>query len=300
MRMDKLPAHGAKPEYGMFPQKGAHEKDFSSNKPPRKPPHIQQNLSGSGRRPLRIEQRHPGGLPEPMIFDIGIAVLMLGFDLAIILFSRYQFEQERVRRQETAHLQHELELLKAQIRPHFFMNMLNSIHGMVEINPNMAQEMIMELSRLMRYVLYEGARPYTTLHAEVEFIATYVGLMRKRYSNKKVNIALNLPEPLPQEEIKLPPLLFIVIIENAFKHGISYRLPSFIDISMTVGKGRIHFDCINSRFAKAGNTEEHHGIGLLNLKKRMQLLFDDKFSLTIEEQEHTYSVNLTIPYNLHK
>lgn len=253
-----------------------------------------------GHKPLRPAGRFDGGLPEPLIFDLGIAVLMLGFDLAIVLFSRYQQEQERASRQETAHLQHELESLKAQIRPHFLMNMLNNIHGMVELNPTMAQEMIMELSRLMRYVLYEGERLYTTLKAEMEFISCYVALMRKRYSDTKVEIALHLPEPLSHGDIKLPPLLFIVIIENAFKHGISYRHPSFIDMSMEVGGGRIRFDCVNSRFARAGKPDKYHGIGLANLNKRLQLLYGEDFTLATEEREHTYAVNLVIPYKQDK
>lgn len=249
----------------------------------------------SGRRPPRHLGHMSGGLPEPLMFDLGIAVLMLGFDVAIVLLMRYQQEQERARRQETVHLQHELESLKAQIRPHFFMNMLNNIHGMVEINPALAQEMIMEMSRLMRYVLYEGGHHYTTLRAETEFIANYVALMRKRYSNTKVAVSLRLPDPLPREDIMLPPLLFIVIIENAFKHGISYRKPSFLDMSMDVGDGRIRFDCMNSR-SDRNDMPEEHGIGLANLRKRLRLLYGDDFTLSIDEQPDTYTISLTIPY----
>lgn len=105
---------------------------------------------------------------------------MLGFDIAIVLLSRSQEEEERRRRTDAAHKEQELEHLKAQLNPHFFMNMLNNIHGMVDIDSQMAQDMIMELSRLMRYVLYEGAKPYTTLQQEKEFISNYVELMRKR------------------------------------------------------------------------------------------------------------------------
>ena len=119
----------------------------------------------SGPRPPRSVGHGPvpEGLPKPLLLDLVIAVLMLGFDLAIALLFRYQKEQEKAHRLETEHLRYELEHLKAQLNPHFFMNMLNNIHGMVELDPAKAQVMIMELSKLMRYVLYEGAKPRPTL-----------------------------------------------------------------------------------------------------------------------------------------
>ena len=113
------------------------------------------------------------GVPGLLTIDLTIAMLMFGFDIAIVLLSRSQEEEERQRRLDALHKEHELEHLKAQINPHFFMNMLNNIHGMVEMDARLAQDMIMELSRLMRYVLYEGAKPHTTLRHEKEFIEIY-------------------------------------------------------------------------------------------------------------------------------
>ena len=186
--------------------------------PPHRPPHDGKPVpdrDGTGRkgdkadggpgfsasRPLRPAGHGPvpGGMLNPMLLDLVIATLMLGFDLAIALFSRYQEEQEKARRLEAAHLRHELEHLKAQVNPHFFMNMLNNIHGMVEMDPAKAQVMIMELSKLMRYVLYEGARQRTSLYKEMDFISCYVELMRKRYSSRKVRISLELPEGIGSE-----------------------------------------------------------------------------------------------------
>lgn len=296
LRMDKHPGigHIAKPERQLPPETGLHDKGFPDGKPPEKPPLGQQDTRVP--EPPRPKGKQPGALPVPLMLDLGITLLMFGFNIAIVLFFRYRQGLEKTRQLETANMQHELEYLKTQIHPHFFMNMLNSIHGMVEINPVMAQEMIIELSHLMRYMLYEGKRTYTTLRSETEFISAYVALMRKRYSSKKVAISLEMLESLPKEDIKIPPLLFIVIVENAFKHGISYQLPSFLNMSMAVGDGQIHFDCVNSRFDKKESDDEHHGIGLANLHKRLQLLYGDEFSLKINEQAHTYSVNLTIPY----
>lgn len=237
----------------------------------------------------------PGRVPMPLLLDLVIAALMLGFDLAIVLFTRYQEEQEKARRLEAAHLRHELEHLKAQINPHFFMNMLNNIHGMVEMDPARAQVMIMELSKLMRYVLYEGAKPRTPLYKETDFIASYVELMRKRYSSRKVRIGLELPEG-SREHVLLPPLLFISIIENAFKHGISYQSPSFVEIRLRVEKGKLRLDCVNSIHRRPPKDGHEGGMGLANLRQRLQLLYGDGFTLDIAEKDgKTYHVNLTIP-----
>ena len=237
----------------------------------------------------------PEGLPKPLLLDLVIAVLMLGFDLAIALLFRYQKEQEKAHRLETEHLRYELEHLKAQLNPHFFMNMLNNIHGMVELDPAKAQVMIMELSKLMRYVLYEGAKPRTTLSEETGFIANYVELMRKRYPSRKVHISLELPEE-KRERVLLPPLLFISIIENAFKHGISYQNPSFVEIRLFMEEKMLHLHCTNSIHKHPPKEGCAGGVGLVNLRQRLQLLYGDRFTLDITEKDgKTYQVKLIIP-----
>lgn len=250
----------------------------------------------SGSRPPRPAGHDPHeGIPMPLLLDLVIAVLLLGCDLAIALLSRFQTEQEKARWLEATHLRHELEHLKAQINPHFLMNMLNNIHGMVEIDPGKAQVMIMELSGLMRYVLYEGAKSRIPLNKETYFIASYVKLMRKRYSSQKVRISLELPEG-NREHVFLPPLLFITIIENAFKHGISYQSLSFVEIRLCMEKGKLQFDCTNSIHRHPWKEGGTGGIGLANLRQRLRLLYGDGFTLDITEKDgKTYHVNLIIP-----
>lgn len=286
MQEHRMPPHGKPPGVQSFPGRddpgrGRDTSDGESGAPAPRPP-----------RPA--EHGHEG-IPMPLLLDFVIAVLMLGFDLAIALLTRYQEEQEKARRLEAAHLRHELEHLKAQVNPHFFMNMLNNIHGMVEMNPAKAQVMIMELSKLMRYVLYEGTKQRTSLYKESDFIASYVELMRKRYSSRKVRISLELPEG-NQERVFLPPLLFISIIENAFKHGISYQSPSFVEIRLRMEKDKLCLDCVNSIHRHAQKEGHEGGMGLSNLRQRLQLLYGDGFTLDITEKDgNTYHVNLTIP-----
>lgn len=277
----RIPLHGQPPGGKPFPGKDDAERGQDATPAP---------------RPLRPAGHGPhGGIPMPLLLDFVIAVLMLGFDLAIALLARYQEEQEKARRLEAAHLRNELEHLKAQVNPHFFMNMLNNIHGMVEMNPARAQVMIMELSNLMRYVLYEGAKPRTPLYKEIDFIANYVELMRKRYSSRKVRISLELPEG-NREHVFLPPLLFISVIENAFKHGISYQNPSFVEIRLYVEKDTLHLDCVNSIHRRPPKDGHTGGVGLANLRQRLQLLYGNGFTLDITEKDRkTYHVNLIIP-----
>lgn len=277
----RIPLHGQPPGGKPFPGKDDAERGQDATPAP---------------RPLRPAGHRPhGGIPMPLLLDFVIAVLMLGFDLAIALLARYQEEQEKARRLEAAHLRNELEHLKAQVNPHFFMNMLNNIHGMVEMNPARAQVMIMELSNLMRYVLYEGAKPRTPLYKEIDFIANYVELMRKRYSSQKVRISLELPEG-NREHVFLPPLLFISVIENAFKHGISYQNPSFVEIRLYVEKDTLHLDCVNSIHRRPPKDGHTGGVGLANLRQRLQLLYGNGFTLDITEKDgKTYHVNLIIP-----
>ena len=277
----RIPPHGQPPGGRPFPGRDDAERGQDATPAP---------------RPLRPAGHGPHGeVPMPLLLDFVIAVLMLGFDLAIALLARYQEEQEKARRLEAAHLRNELEHLKAQVNPHFFMNMLSNIHGMVEKNPARAQVMIMELANLMRYVLYEGAKPRTPLYKEIDFIASYVELMRKRYSSQKVRISLELPEG-NREHVFLPPLLFIGVIENAFKHGISYQSPSFVEIRLYMEKDTLHLDCVNSIHRRPPKDGHTGGVGLANLRQRLQLLYGDGFMLDITEKDgRTYHVNLIIP-----
>ena len=283
----RIPPHGQPPGGKPFPGRddAGRRQDAAGR----------QHVTTAPRPPRPAGHGPHGGVPMPLLLDLVIAVLMLGFDLAITLFARYQEEQEKARRLESAHLRNELEHLKAQVNPHFFMNMLNNIHGMVEMDPARAQVMIMELSKLMRYVLYEGAKPRTLLSKETDFIASYVELMRKRYSSRKVRISLELPEG-NREHVFLPPLLFISVIENAFKHGISYQSPSFVEIRLYMEKDTLRLDCVNSVHRRPPKDGRTGGVGLANLRQRLQLLYGDGFTLDITEKDgKTYHVNLIIP-----
>lgn len=219
-------------------------------------------------------------------------LLLMGMNLGVKLYFMSQRDRERQKIIDQRNLEQQMEYLKYQVNPHFFMNTLNNIHALVDIDPERAKTTIVELSKMMRHILYEGSKKLIPLTREVEFLNLYVQLMRLRYT-RKVHINVDVPPQLP--ELKLPPLMLIIFVENAFKHGISYREESFIDIKLRVENKRLLFSCCNSKPTQVQRTNEKGGMGLQNVRQRLELLYDDDYTLDINDGEKTYEVKLDIP-----
>ncbi|MGL5014870.1 MAG: sensor histidine kinase [Bacteroidales bacterium] len=226
----------------------------------------------------------------PLIGKILLAILMLSFNIAVRLFFKSIKDDEAMKELENHNLHSELEYLKYQINPHFFMNTLNNIHALVDIDAEKAKETIVELSKLMRYLLYESNNKSIPLKKEIEFLRNYVELMRIRFAESVV-ITFNITCEL--STVQIPPLLLISFVENAFKHGVSYQQSSFISITIEIDRGRLIFSCLNSNFGK--KRDNHHGIGLDNIRKRLELLYKDNYELSIREHENSFDVILEIP-----
>ncbi len=222
-----------------------------------------------------------------------LSIVIVGFSIGMKAIEKHSESEKRQKELEKEKLNSELAFLKNQVSPHFFFNTLNNIYSLIEINKTDAQDAVMKLSRLMRYLLYESEHGQTPLSHEVNFMKHYIDLMRLRIS-PKVELKIDLPET--DNGLKVPPLLFIPFIENAFKHGISYREKSFIDISMQTENNRIMFVCRNSVAASPteSHDENHSGIGLENVKKRLNLLFAGKHELKITKTENEFVVDLWI------
>ncbi|MBR1718998.1 MAG: histidine kinase [Phocaeicola sp.] len=240
----------------------------------------------------------PGMVPRPPILmdnisviKLFIAVLMIGTNLGMKVFFRGKRDEEVVAKLEEQNLKYQLKYLKYQVNPHFFMNTLNNIHALVDINPEQAKSTIVELSKLMRYVLYEADKKFISLQREIDFIDHYIALMRIRYT-EMVRITTNMPQEAGNVEI--PPLIFIMFVENAFKHGVSYQKDSFIDISIQLENERILFRCKNSKHS-SDLVEGEGGLGLVNAKKRLDLIYGDDYSLQIYNEPLTYEVSLDLP-----
>ncbi len=230
-----------------------------------------------------------------MIFvdNLLLSILVVGVGTAFKLVSQWLNEESKRKDLEKEQLKTELALLRHQISPHFFMNTLNNIHALIDINAEDAKNTIIQLSVMMRYLLYDTAHGQTTLKKEIAFIESYITLMKLRFPDN-VSISLQVPEDI--RDIEIPPMLFISFLENAFKHGISYQAESFVMFKIEQKDDRLNCNIRNSKFkTKESDEKSYSGIGLTNIKKSLELLFKSDYILNILESEKEYEVELTIP-----
>lgn len=229
--------------------------------------------------------------PGELVAALG-GLLLMGMNLGVKLYFKSQEDTKLLTQIDKHNLERQLEYLKYQVNPHFFMNTLNNIHALVDIDPERAKTTIVELSKMMRYILYEGSNRLIPLPREVQFLSNYVQLMRLRYS-EKVSIRMSAPSNLP--DVMIPPLLLIMFVENAFKHGISYRTESFVYITVDVTDNHLKFVCRNSKQHLTQKEKKGGGMGLVNVRRRLDLLFQDTYTLKIEDRENEYDVSLDLP-----
>ncbi len=261
-------------------------------------PHPVPRSSSEGSRSsdelMRVLPENPRK-PPVMIFvdNIIIAILTIGAGTASKLVTKWLDEEKLRKDLEKEQLKTNLALLRQQVSPHFFMNTLNNIHALIDINTEDAKDAIVRLSTLMRYLLYDSAQGLVSLKKEIEFIRSFISLMQLRFSDK-VRITVVLPEQIP--DVQIPPMLFISLLENAFTHGVSYQAPSYINIEMAVLEHALLCSMKNSRHAtKTSQNDEYSGIGLDNIRQSLNLLYNDEYKLSITELEHEFEVNLKIP-----
>lgn len=232
---------------------------------------------------------------EMHLFNYAFTSLFLVFfSMGMRVLERHSQTEKLQKELEKEKLNSELAFLKNQISPHFFFNTLNNIYSLISINAEDSQKAVLRLSKLMRYLLYDSEHGNTKLSNEIDFMNNYIDLMKLRMSSK---IRLTVSFPQKYEDLNIPPLIFIPFIENAFKHGISYREKSFIEIGITTEKESILFRCVNS-IVKTREEHEagHSGIGLDNVTKRLNLLFPGKHELMINKSETEFEVLLQINF----
>lgn len=249
------------------------------------PPHLDQV------RRLAFNPPPAGRHMPPFINLLIFSFLIVGFDTGLMASFKLAKAENEKANLEKENIESQLAFLRNQVSPHFFMNTLNNIHALIDIDTEEAKESIIKLSKLMRHILYESEAKMIPIKKELGFIQNYIDLMRLRFSDK-VKISFNYPESIPDKLI--PPLLSISFLENAFKYGVSYNSKSFIDISFLTDNDMLNIKVSNSNH-KTDKNDEASGIGLVNAKKRLSLIYNDNYNLDIKDDNNIFTVNLSIP-----
>lgn len=218
-------------------------------------------------------------------------VIPLIFSIALKTYEKWITFEIQNRQANNEKLISELEHLKYQLQPHFFFNSLNNIYSLIDHYPIQAKETVHSLSKLMRYLLYETNVERVPLNKEIDFMKRYIELMKLRVSE---NITIHDKFPVIHDSTEISPLLFISLIENAFKHGVSAKEKSDIYLELSIQKNKLIFSTQNLYIPKDATDKSGSGIGINNLKKRLRLLYPENFSLTHEIKDGIYHATMSI------
>lgn len=206
------------------------------------------------------------------IFNLSICA---GAATSVLMAQRWSKAEEEKKEAETAMTKAELINLRQQVNPHFLLNTMNNIYALTAFDTEKAQKAIIDLSKMLRHILYDYQQPYVSLKEEVEFLNNYIELMMIRLpDNVDIKRECNLPEPC---NIQVAPMIFISLLENAFKHGISPSHKNFIHILLDANDERIVFAIENSHHPKTKEERSGHGIGLKQVERRLELAYPGKY-----------------------
>ena len=223
----------------------------------------------------------------PMTLFLLAFVISTGSKVISEWFTAEQVKEE-IKQQQ---LQTELSLLKSQVNPHFLFNTLNSIYSLSVANNRKTSDAVMKLSHIMRYTLEESQKDFVMLQQEIDFINSYIQLQKLRLTD---NIQIQFSTCGNMEHVMIAPLLFIPFIENAFKYGISAHHSSDIFVQLKVENDELFFLCKNYCFPNTNTTLKGTGMGIINTKRRLELLYNKKHTLNISSTDKQFNVSLTI------
>jgi len=201
--------------------------------------------------------------------------IFAGGSTALALARKWVTANQKLQDSETARAKAELSNLRSQINPHFLLNTLNNIYALTAIDQTRAQDAIQQLSKMLRHLLYDNQESLVSLADEMLFIENYINLMKIRLS-QNVEVSFHRQTTLPG--VKVAPLIFISLIENAFKHGVSPTEPSFVHISITATEHDITCQIENSNHPKSNNDRSGHGIGLSQVQRRLELAYPGHYT----------------------
>ncbi len=235
-------------------------------------------------------ENQPFGLNHIIAVVLGeLYVLALTFSIKISV----DFIMERNKNQQLTALQYktELQYLKAQIQPHFFFNTLNNLYALTIQKSSKAPEVVVKLSEFMQYIIYDASKRKVPLIQEIQYIDNYIELENIRYGNQlKTKIIIK----GCIDDVQVTPLLFLPFVENAFKHGFKDRGEMSLTVSFEVDNKTLIFTSENS-YDKEASAKSKNGIGINNVERRLQLLYNRNYELKISNINDTYKITLKIP-----
>jgi two-component system LytT family sensor kinase len=240
------------------------------------------------------QKHHSGRNHDFDFYMIAQIALVLGVSTSATAIQKWQLDKQKHQEMEQDKISSELSFLKAQINPHFFFNTLNNIYALTHVNAETSRKAIHQLSRMMRYVLYDTQNATTQLSQEIAFVKDYISLMQLRLTDV---VKIEFSSPVALKDMAIAPMIFLPFIENAFKHGVSATNPSYIDINIGQQGTMVDLNVINTIIKEQNNNlEAGSGIGLNNTRRRLDLLYPGKHTLTIHEDTaaNTYAVHLTL------
>jgi LytS/YehU family sensor histidine kinase len=218
--------------------------------------------------------------------------IIAGFALMIKLIKRWWLKQKETEQLAKEKIKAELQLLKAQVHPHFLFNTLNNIYYFTMSGSMKAPEMIKKLSDLLNYILHECDRSFVPLEKEIKMIQDYMALEKIRYG-EHMNMSVELPDDCKNKMIA--PLILIPFVENSFKHGTSKVLASaYIKLIISIEDDTLYFSLINSKPPNGETVITKGNIGLKNVRKRLELLYPIEHILTIKTEPEVFTIDLKI------
>ena len=228
-----------------------------------------------------------------VVRDVINFIIFAAAATCIKLAQQWMWAEEAIKNADNAKAQAELSNLRNQINPHFLLNTLNNIYALTAFDTPKAQEAIQELSKMMRHILYDYQQPTVPLKDETEFIQNYVNLMRIRLPE---SVEVDYQQFIENAQQGIAPMLFISLVENAFKHGVSPTEPSFIHITIEADEQHIICDISNSNHPKTANDHSGHGIGLQQVQRRLDLAYYNQYTWEhgVSEDGKVYHSKITI------
>lgn len=230
-------------------------------------------------------------LLNAVVFSLAPFFLSLAGSGVWYLWSEKSREDRRLREKQQESLKTELSFLRSQISPHFVFNILNNITALVRMKSDLAEPAIIKLSALMQYMLYETEQERVLLKTEVEYLESYIDLQEQRFGKR---VAIHTDFCLENEWAEIEPMLLIPFVENAFKHGVGMIREPRIDISLATRDSILYFDIFNKYNPARETKDRTSGIGLANVRRRIDLLYAGRYELEVSIEEEIYHVSLKI------